>query len=125
MSVRYVGAFWGARAETAVDSAARLARCLEGFDRVHDSLTDWARQARTRRSASKPVELSVEALAEMVARNSQRDDGGNRIPDLGSAPTGYRRRWSRGARAGALRRPPTGPAERPRLRPPGVRRTRA
>jgi hypothetical protein len=81
----YAGAYWGPRAESSAECAARLEACLTGLGGSHELLARWYRKGRTRSAASgQPVDIDREVLEAMLAAGRGREEvGGEVIPELG------------------------------------------
>ncbi|GGK79096.1 hypothetical protein GCM10011509_29540 [Ornithinimicrobium pekingense] len=80
----YVGAYWGARAESASACAARLAPCLETLGQAHPALASWCHKGRSRAGARRPVDVDLELLTALVERGRARKGvGDGTIDELG------------------------------------------
>jgi hypothetical protein len=82
----YVGAYWGARKETALECARRAELFFHMLARCDPSFTQWYRAGRgfPRELPGYPVHLEVKELEELFLRGRNRTDfGKNVIEDLG------------------------------------------
>ncbi|RZU51218.1 immunity protein 52 of polymorphic toxin system [Krasilnikovia cinnamomea] len=80
----FVGAYWGARAETSGQCAARLEACLTSLGNTHELLSRWYRKGSSRAAARQPIDTDVQSLdALLLAGRNRTDVGGEVIADLG------------------------------------------
>jgi hypothetical protein len=81
----YAGAYWGPRAESSAQCAARLEACLTSLGRSHDVLSRWYRKGTSRSAASgRPIDIDADTLESMLSGGRNRTDiGGEAIAELG------------------------------------------
>ncbi|MGK5533677.1 Imm52 family immunity protein [Streptomyces sp. URMC 129] len=81
----YLGAYWGPRAESAGECAARLGDCLQRLGTTHPALATWFRKGKSKAAASnEAITVNNEALeALLLAGRSRTDIGGDTIDELG------------------------------------------
>jgi len=95
----YVGAYWGARAESVGSCAERLARFLSLLGRADAALGQWYLKGPNRNAARRPVAGSERALVDLLSRGrNHRDVGGELIEELGFSAS----MWNGGTPAVAL-----------------------
>ncbi|MCP3059066.1 immunity 52 family protein [Myxococcus sp. K38C18041901] len=69
----YAGAYWGARAESAEQCAARAEIFLSTLASADASFSHWFRQGKSRKDALKhPIEISRAALEQIIRRGKDR-----------------------------------------------------
>lgn len=84
MDSSYVGAYWGARKESAAEGAERLAACLNSFAHVDTLLGSWRHLGRSKATARTPVVPDPQALEQLLMEGrNRRDDDRSVIEELG------------------------------------------
>jgi hypothetical protein len=81
----YAGAYWGPRAESSAQCAARLEACLRSLGRSHEVLSRWYRKGTSRSAASgRPIDIDADTLESLLSGGRNRTDvGGEVIAELG------------------------------------------
>ena len=79
----YVGAYWGARRESAEACAQRALVFFQAMAGCDDSFGRWFGPPRSRKQAPPAISWDIPTLREMFTQGSTRNDAGNVIEDLG------------------------------------------
>ncbi|MFL5347277.1 MAG: Imm52 family immunity protein [Hyalangium sp.] len=81
---RYIGAYWGARKESAEECARRLAALVQLLAPMDPLFANWFKSAKSlKESLKRPLELELSALTKHVQRCIMRDTRRQPMEDLG------------------------------------------
>lgn len=81
METSYVGAYWGDRPASALESAERLSDCLGALAAIHPSLRNWFQRGARRAASKVPVRLDEQSLAPIITDGGNRRDFGSDVID--------------------------------------------